>query len=92
MDDMVLKAKIDDVTTVYVTLLDPQIFAEYLDEDTLGGSEGYFVTRTLNTGHSQRFEILAKAPSFQAAENIFDMIVSASSKRQLSNDDPVQWY
>jgi hypothetical protein len=92
MDDRVLKAKIDDFTTLYVSPLDPQIFSEHLDEDNLGGSDGYFVTRTTGLGRDQRFEILAKAPSFEAAEDIFDMIVGSSVPRGQTNESGWQWY
>ena len=92
MDDRVLKAKIDDFTTLYVSPLDPQVYSEHLDEDTLGGSDGYFVTKTVIIGRDQRFEILAKAPSFEAAEDIFDMIVAANSLRELRNESSQQWY
>jgi hypothetical protein len=92
MDDRVLKAKIDGVTTLYVSPLDPQVFCENLDEDNLGGSDGYFVSRTIGFGRNQRFEILAKAPSFEAAEDIFDMIVAASALREPSNESAEQWY
>jgi len=92
MDDRVLKAKIDDFTTVYVSPLDHQVFSEHLDEDNLGGSDGYFVTRTTGLGRDQRFEILAKAPSFEAAEDVFNMIVSSAATRGLRNDSSLNWY
>lgn len=42
-------------------------------DDNLGGSDGYFVYKTQR--HHPMFEILAKAPTFEAAGEIFDMIV-----------------
>ncbi|HEY1856309.1 hypothetical protein [Acidocella sp.] len=92
MDDRILKAKIDDVTTLYVSPLDPQVFSENLDEDNLGGCDGYFVTKTIGFGRDQKFEILAKAPSFEAAEDIFDMITGSTSPRGRSNESKLKWY
>jgi hypothetical protein len=76
MEDMVLEAKLDDTTTVYVSPIAPETYAEYVDEDNLGGEAGYFLLRSLTHGESERFEILAKAPSFEAAADLFDLIVS----------------
>ncbi|MBU6396673.1 MAG: hypothetical protein KJS74_00655 [Rhodospirillales bacterium] len=92
MDDRILKAKIDANTTLYVSPLDPQVFSENLEEDNLGGSDGYFVTRTTRSGKDQRFEILAKAPSFEAAEGIFDMIIVSAFQRWQPNETEWQWY
>jgi hypothetical protein len=75
MEDMVLKAKLDDTTTVYVSPIAPETYAEYVDGDVLGGDAGYFLLRSLVQGNSERFEILAKAPSFDAASDLFDLIV-----------------
>ena len=75
---MVLKAQLDDITTVYVSAIAPETYAEYVEEDSLGGDTGYFVMRSLAKGDSTRFEILAKAPSFDAASDLFDMIVKGA--------------
>ena len=75
MEDLVLQAKLDDVTTIYVSPIAPETYAEYVDSDNLGGDAGYFVMRSINLNHSQRFEVLAKAPSMDAAADLFDLIV-----------------
>ena len=72
---MVLKAKLDESTTLYVSPIEPETYAEYVGEDNLGGDTGYFLMRSLTLGDGKRFEVLAKAPSFDAASNLFDMIV-----------------
>jgi hypothetical protein len=77
MDDVVLRAKLNDTTTLYVSPIGPETYAEYVDEDNLGGDAGYFLMRSLTEGESRRFEVLAKAPSFDAASDLFDMIVQA---------------
>jgi hypothetical protein len=75
MEDMVLKAKLDDTTTVYVSPIGPETYAEYVDADNLGGDAGYFLMRSLTEGESERFEVLAKVPSLDAATDLFDLIV-----------------
>ncbi len=75
MDDLTLQAKIDDLTTLYVSPVAKETYFECIDEDSLGGADGYFVVRSSRSPLRPAFEILAKAPSFEAAEIIFDMIV-----------------
>ena len=83
MDDLVLKAEIDDGSTLYVSTIDRQTYKEHIGEDTLGGDEGYFVIRTRNGDVANRFELLAKAASFAAAGDLFDLIVKASRQRRI---------
>jgi len=75
MDDMVLTARLDDATIIYISPIGAETYSEYVDEDNLGGEAGFFVLRSSNDGRAQRFEILAKATSFEAAADLFDMIV-----------------
>lgn len=77
---MILSARLDESTTLYVSPIDRQTYAEYVDEDNLGGGEGYFVVRSRHDGRSQKFEILAKASSFAAAGDLFDMIVGTAKR------------
>jgi hypothetical protein len=72
MDDLALVATLDDSSTLYVTPLDAQAYSEHVESDRLGGSDGYFVVRETAT----TFEVLAKAPSFEAAGDLFDLIVT----------------
>lgn len=80
MEDLILRAKIDDSITLYVSPIDHQTYNEYVDDDNLGGGDGYFLARSLRDGATERFEILAKAPTFAAAADLFDMIVGASRR------------
>jgi len=75
MDDLLLKADIDDLTTLSVSPIDHQTYSECIDNDTLGGADGYFVIRSSRGNGRAAFEVLAKASSFEAAAAIFDMIV-----------------
>lgn len=77
MDDLMLQAKLDAETTLTVSPIDAQTYAEYVGEENLGGNAGYFVLRTSRGATGARFEVLAKAPSFEAAGEIFDLIVSS---------------
>ena len=72
MDDLTLTATLDDSSTLYVTPLDALAYSEHVEDDRLGGADGYFVIRETATS----FEVLAKAPSFEAAGSLFDLIVS----------------
>lgn len=78
MDDCILTAKLDEYTTLYVSPIDRRTYAEHVDEDNLGGDQGYFVARSLDDGRCVQFDILAKATSFEAAGDLFDLIVGAS--------------
>ena len=72
-----LQARLDEQTTLTVSPIDEQTYAEYVGDENLGGSAGYFVLRTSKTKAGPRFEVLAKAPTFEAAGQLFDMIVSS---------------
>lgn len=76
MDDLALVAALDDSSTLYVTPLDTQAYSEYVENDRLGGSDGYFVVRET----ASSFEVLAKAASFEAAGELFDLIVTAAQR------------
>lgn len=72
MDDVTLIAKLDADTTVYVSPMHDHTYQEFVENDTLGGASGYFITRER---HNQ-YEVLAKAASLDAAREIFALIVS----------------
>ena len=76
MDDLGLSAKIDEYTTICVSPIERETYANYIEDDSLGGDLGYFLIRHSRRENRPVFEILAKAPSFEAAGEIFDMIVS----------------
>lgn len=78
MEDLMLSAKIDEHTTLRVSPIAPETYQECIDEDTLGGGDGYFVLLS-RKGSNQTFpEILAKAKNFESAEALFNMIVRSS--------------
>lgn len=79
MEDVVLRTDLDDSTSLYVSPLSRQTYEEHVEVDNLGGPQGYFVVRSRSFGDN-RLEVLAKAPTFEAAEALFDLIV-ATSKR-----------
>lgn len=70
MDDVTLVARLDADTTVYVSPMHDQTYQEFVENDTLGGSLGYFVTRQRH----DRYEVLAKAANLDAAREIFALI------------------
>ena len=74
MDDVILKKRLDDTSILYVTTLDSNTYEEVVESDTLGGSVGYFVIRAVREGTRERLEVLAKASSFAAAGQLFDLI------------------
>jgi len=80
MEDLVLKAEIDEHTTLYVSTIDRRTYDEHVTEDNLGGGDGYFVIRSWKRGDLNRFEVLAKSPTFAAAGDIFDMIVGSANR------------
>lgn len=82
MDDLILQARLDEYTMLKVSPIDSETYAEFIEEDVLGGYGGYFVVRTSRKENEPRFEILAKAVSFDAAGRIFDLIVSSARMRQ----------
>lgn len=70
-----LSARIDENTTVRISPIAPQTYLECIEEDTLGGDRGYFLLLSRNDTKQKSPEILAKAPNFDAAEALFDLIV-----------------
>jgi hypothetical protein len=74
MDDVTLVAKLDADTTVYVSPIHDHTYREYVENDTLGGAIGYFITRERNN----QYEVLAKAANLDAAREIFALIASPS--------------
>lgn len=73
MEEIVLRKILDDSTSLYVSPISRQTYEEHVSDNALGGAEGYFVMRSRAQGET-RLEVLAKAPSLEAAEALFDMI------------------
>jgi len=74
MDDVTLVAKLDADTTVYVSPMHDCTYQEFVENDTLGGSAGYFVTRQRHNS----YEVLAKAANLDAAREIFALITNGA--------------
>ena len=74
---MILRARIDSETLVYVSPISSETYREHIDVDNLGGGNGYFVLRSKKSGVQETLDVLAKATSFEAAGEIFDMIIAA---------------
>ena len=72
MEDISLIAKVGDGTTVYVSPVHDLTYLEYVENDNLGGSSGYFIA----CERRDQFEVLAKATSLDAARKIFGMITA----------------
>lgn len=79
MEDVVLRTELDDSTSLYVSPLSRQTYDEYVENDNLGGSQGYFVLRSRSCGET-RLEVLAKAPTLEAAEALFDLIATTAKR------------
>lgn len=73
MDDVTLIASLDNDTILYVSPMHEHTYREFIENDALGGSTGYFITRE----RRNQFEILGKAASLDAAREIFAMLTSA---------------
>ena len=74
MDDVTLVAQLDSETTLYMSPLHDHTYNEFVEEDTLGGSSGYFIARE----RRNVFEILAKATNLDAAREIFGMLTASA--------------
>lgn len=73
MEDVTLIARLDNETIVYVSPVHDQTYKEFVENDSLGGSSGYFIARERQSS----FEILAKAASLDAAREIFAMLTAS---------------
>lgn len=73
MDDVVLRTELDDTTSVYISPISRETYAEHVQNDNLGGSRGYFVLRSRRTG-DRRLEVLAKVPTLEAATDLLEII------------------
>ena len=71
-----LEARIDDSTTISVAPIHEDTYSEYIEDDNLGGCMGYFVLRSSKEKSQPKFEVLAKATSFESASEIFRMITA----------------
>ena len=83
MEDLVLRAEIGAGAVLYVSPIDRQTYDEHVDDDNLGGGDGYFIIKAENHNGTRRFAILAKAASFSAAGDIFDLIVRTTAGKRI---------
>ncbi|GJL93489.1 hypothetical protein [Hyphococcus sp.] len=77
MIDLMLQADLEDRSTIHVSPIAPETYKDHIEFDNLGGHLGYFIMRTQRSGEREIFEVLAKAPTFDAASDLFDLIVAA---------------
>jgi hypothetical protein len=70
-----LEAKLDDETTIYVSPIDDVLYRSHVEEDNLGGRQGYFIMRNVRRDGADRFDVLAKAVTLDTAEALFELIV-----------------
>ena len=79
MEDFVLKASLEDCSNLYISPIDRHAYAEHVSDDNLGGDEGYFLVRSRREGFP-RLEVLAKVPTLDAAQVVFELIVGKAGK------------
>ena len=75
MDDISLVAQIDDDTTIYVSPVHCQTYEEFVENDNLGGANGYFIARK----RKNQFEVLAKATCIDSARELFGMLTAKAA-------------
>lgn len=75
MEDIILKAALDDSLSLYISPIDRQTYAEQVAENDLGGGGGYFVLLSRKVG-LPKLEVLAKVPTIEAATTLFDLIAA----------------
>ena len=79
MEEIVLTTTLDDSSRLYISPIDRETYAEHVIDDNLGGDDGYFVLVS-RKGKHPALEVLAKAPTLDAAKALFDLIVRASDE------------
>ncbi|BBK37726.1 hypothetical protein STAQ_28040 [Allostella sp. ATCC 35155] len=75
MEDLVLRAKLDDGSWLYVSPIGRDTYEEHVEGDNLGGDDGYFLLQSRDFGQP-RLEVLAKATTFYAAMHLFDLFMA----------------
>lgn len=84
MEDLILSAKIDEFTTLKISPIAPETYLNSGATASLGNSDGYFVLLSRKNENYAAPEVLAKAASFDAAEELFDMIVRGARNQVLA--------
>lgn len=79
MEDLVLRANLDESTSLYISPISRTTYEEHIQEDNLGGDHGYFILRSRREGVT-RLEVLAKAATLEAAVDLFDLIVGRRNR------------
>jgi hypothetical protein len=79
MDDIFLQGVVGD-SVYFVTPLSHSLYRQAHGQG-LGGSEGYFICSASESRRDAGFEILAKAASFEAAEQIFLALTRPAANR-----------
>ena len=74
MEEEVLRAKLDESSDLYISPISQETYDDQIQDDDLGGGNGYFVLRSHRSGE-QRLEVLAKVPTLDAANVLFGIIM-----------------
>ena len=74
MEEIVLRARLGEETYLYISPISRETYDDQIQDDDLGGDNGYFVLRSHRSGE-RRLEVLAKVPTLEAANALFDIIV-----------------
>lgn len=76
MEDVVLRVRLGEATYLYISPISRETYEDQIQDDDLGGDNGYFVLRSHRSGE-RRLEVLAKVPTLEAAHALFDIIVGS---------------
>ena len=74
MEEIVLRAKLGEEAYLYISPISRETYDDQIQDDDLGGDNGYFVLRSHRSGE-RRLEVLAKVPTLEAANALFGIIV-----------------
>jgi hypothetical protein len=85
MDDIILRTTLGESRTLYIAPIDRDTYDEHVEDDNLGGEDGYFVLLAHEAGYP-RVEVLAKVPTLEAARALFGLISgNAADDRRRAN-------
>lgn len=73
MDEVVLWVNLGKSNDLYVSPISRKTYDEQVEDNALGGDDGYFVLHSHRSG-DQRLEVLAKVPSLEAANTLLGLI------------------
>lgn len=83
MDDVFLRARINDSKTVCISPIPKKLYRE-TGAKGLGGEFGYFVYEIDETLPQRSIEIIAKAASLEAATRLFEIITNSTIREDIA--------